>query len=533
MTPNKKPAIIVAVVLAALIFIPLLLLLLTRTGGSGELGLGDVEPVRGGNAAATADFHLRQLAEKAEGLMAQDLAKALREGDISLEFMSALQGDAERGKDALQRGQLERAAEHYNRVVQAAEARLASLALADKARALSESSYAELLRLESLKAGFENTYREAVEAYDGGLRALNAGHYEDSIDGFEMAGAILGDLEARAIQRTAGLLEAADEALASYQLEAARRAYSRVMEYAPSNTAAAEGLATVAALEGIAAEVKTIRALEAEGKLEAALAELERLAADHPNNAFIDKQRASLQERMKERDYQALLADSIQAEAAEDFGAALAALEAALELKSTAEQQTRLARLKEQYKATRLEILLADGYEALSASRFEAARNFYKEAVALAPESKEARTGLEKASSLYLANIRYTQNIAASAKFIEEGRFPLAAKLFNDAMGIRPSQVSSEQQAAEVSIRNALDAQSKEVPITVESDKRTFVSIIGVLPPDRFKEKELKLFPDVYKVRGTRPGYESVEIELKVNATRPNPAITVECTQKI
>ena len=33
----------------------------------------------------------------------------------------------------------------------------------------------------------------------------------------------------------------------------------------------------------------------------------------------------------------------------------------------------------------------------------------YSEALALAPDSEEARTGLEKASSLYLANIRYSQ----------------------------------------------------------------------------------------------------------------------------
>lgn len=533
MTRNKKPAIIVAVVLVALIFIPLIVLLLTRAGDSGGVDLSSGDPPRGVNAAETADFDLRQLAEKAEGLMEQELAEALREGDVSLDFMSALQRDAGKGKDAMQRGQLERAAEHYTRVIQAAEARLVSLALADKARALSESSYAELQRLESLKAGFENTYREAVEAYNAGLRALNAGQYQDSVDGFEMAGAILGDLEARAIQRTAGLLEAGDEALAAYQLEAARRAYSQVLGFAPSNTAAAEGLATVAALEGIAEEVKAIRALEAEGKLEAALAELERLAADHPDNAFIDKQRSSIQERISERDYQALLADSMAAEAAEDFGAAVAALEAALQLKSTAEQQTRLARLKEQYKATRLETLLADGYEALSAGRYEAARNFYKEAVALAPDSKEARTGLEKASSLYLANIRYTQNIAAAAKYIDEGRFPLAAKLFNDAMASRPGNVTPGQLAEEVRIRSALEAQSEEVSVTIESDKRTYVSIIGVLPPDRFKDKELKLFPDVYKVRGTRSGYKPVEIELKVDATQPNPNITVECTEKL
>ena len=169
----------------------------------------------------------------------------------------------------------------------------------------------------------------------------------------------------------------------------------------------------------------------------------------------------------------------------------------------------------------------------MKSGRYEVARNFYKEAVSLAPDSKEARAGLEKASSLYLANIRYSQSLAAATKQIKDGRFPIAAKLFNEAMASRPSTVGPILQADEARIRAALAAQLNEVEVTIESDKRTYVSMIGVLPPDRFREEKLKLFPDVYKVRGSRSGYESVEIDLKVDATKPNPTITVECTEKL
>lgn len=533
MTRNKKPVLIVAIVLVALIIVPLLLLVLTRSGGIGAVDLTSSDLAKIHTSAGTADFELRQLAEKVEKLLEEELAEALRKGELSLDFMSALKRDATKGEEALQRGKLDRAAAYYTGVVQAAEAQLAVLALADKAHALNDSTYAELQRLEYLKSAFANTYREAVETYNNGLRSLEAVDYPSSVDAFEMASAILGDLEARAIQQTASLLEAADEALAAYQLEVARTAYQRVLDLDAANAAASEGLAMVTALEGIAEEVKAIRSLEAAGQLDAALAELERLAAEHPQNPFIRKQRTSLEARITERNYQVLLTTSVQAEKAEDFGAAVSALEAALQLKSSAEQVARLAQLKEKYKAARLEILLADGYEALQSGRYEAARNFYKEAVALAPESKEARTGLEKASSLYLANIRYSQNIAAAAKYIKEGRFPLAAKLFNDAMASRPSKVVPSQIAEENRIRAALEAQSEEVSVTLKSDKRTYVSIIGVLPPDRFKETELQLFPDVYKVRATRSGYQSVEIEFKVDATQGNQTLIIECTEKL
>ena len=162
-------------------------------------------------------------------------------------------------------------------------------------------------------------------------------------------------------------------------------------------------------------------------------------------------------------------------------------------------------------------MLLADGFNALKAGSFDAARKLYREAVALAPESKEARTGLEKASSLYLANIRYTQNIASAAKYLKGGRYPLAAKFFNDAMTSRPSSVPPSKMREESRIRTELALQSQQIGLHVVSDKKTYVSMIGVFAPERFKERDLKLYPDVYKLKGTRKGYRSIEIEIKVD----------------
>ena len=99
MTKNKKPVLIVALFLAALIVIPLLLLLITRVGGSisSEIGGGSITVNQ--KETDIADFDLRQLAEKADNLIEQDLAKALREGDVSLDFMSDLKRNAKKGRE--------------------------------------------------------------------------------------------------------------------------------------------------------------------------------------------------------------------------------------------------------------------------------------------------------------------------------------------------------------------------------------------------------------------------------------------------
>lgn len=531
MSRNQKPVVIVAIVLGALIILPLIILMISRAGGDApQLGIDEASSKGSG---AVVDFDLRQLADHAEKLLSKDLVDAVQKGDVSLDFMAGLNKEANKARSALASGKLERAEQYYRSVVQTAEAQLAALALADQARALNDSTYTELQRLEYLQSAFTNTYREAVETYNEALRSLNAGQYQKSVDDYEMTGAILGDLEARAIQQIGDILETAKVALEAYDLSAAKNAYQEVLRIDSANKSATEGLVMVQALEGIAEEVKSIKALEAAGQYEAALEQLDKLAANNPNNPFLRNQRVAIEARILERDYNALVAEANKAEAEGRLADTIKALEAAIALKPTSEMQKRLVALQEQYKAVRLEQLLVTGYDALKAGRYEVARDLYKEAIALEPNSKEARTGLEKASSLYLANIRYTQNIANVSKYIKEGRYPLAAKFFNDAMASRPSTVPPSQIAAEQKLRTVIDAQSQEVSVTVESDKRTYVSIIGVQPPDRFKVTELNLFPDVYIVKGTRSGYKSVEIELKVDATKQNQKITVECTEKL
>lgn len=533
MSRNQKPVIIVAIALGALIIVPLIILMLSRGGGDSVRASGaDSAAVSGREATEVADFDLRKLADQVESLLSKDIAEAVRQGDVPLEFMADLNRDAEKARSAMNSGKVDRAEKYYQSLLESIEAQLETLALADKARALNDSTYAELKRLEFLKDAFANTYREAVETYNTALRELNAGDFEASVNDYEMTGAILGDLEARSIQQIGSILEAAKIALEAYQLPAAKSAYEEVLRIDSANADATDGLAMVQALEGIATEVKAIKALEDAGQYEDALKQLDALSAENPNNPFIRNQRKAIEGEILERDYAALLAEATAAEAAREYPKAIKALEAAIALKPTAEQEQRLADLRVKYKAIRLEELLATGYDALKAGSYEAARDTYKEAVALDANSKEARTGLEKASSLYLANIRYRQNMTNAEKYMKEGRFPLAANFFNDAMRSRPSNVPPSQLADEKRIREVLDAQSEKVSVTIDSDKRTYVSIIGVLPPDRFKETDLKLYPDVYTVKGTRTGYETVEIELTVDATKPNQTITVECTEK-
>lgn len=532
MTHNKKPVVLVAIVLIVLMVLPVVVLMVSKGDGSTTANNSGARISTGDQAGEVVGYDLRQLAERAEKLLSEDLADALRKGDVSLDFIADLNKDAEKARDALSDGKLKKAEKYYSSVLAAADAQLGALTLAETARALNDSTYAELKSLEYLKSAFENTYREAVETYNQGLRDLNAGNYKESIDGFEMTGAILGDLEGRTIQQVGGMLEAANAAFAELDLVAARSAFENVLQIDSANVAATNGLVMVSSLEGIAAEVEALKALQATGELDEAMAQLDALLVEHPNNPFLLNERTVIHAQIQERKFKASLQLATKAEAEGDLLAAITALAAAIATRPSPELNERLAVLQAKAKAARLEVLLENGYNALKAGSYDGARQCYREAVALASESKEARTGLEKASSLYLANIRYTQNMSSAAKYLQQGRYPLAAKFFNDAMASRPSNVPPSQVQEESRIRTELALQSQQVSMQIVSDKKTYVSVIGVFAPERFKEKDLKLYPDVYKLKGTRKGYRSIEREIKVDS-RSTKEIEVSCTEKL
>lgn len=534
MSRSKKPVVLVAIFFALLIVLPGIIWVLAKAGAARDVGTAftpAAHPVA--PATAAVDYELDQLVEKVDSLMAGDIATAVRKGDLALDFVAGLNQEIEKARNDLRTGKHERARERYLTVLNAAGRQLAAVGAAEKAQALKAATYAELQRLEPLRSTFGNTYREAVASYDAALRSLQTAAFPQAVDEFELAGAIMGDLEARSLQQLGTLLEAGQAALENHQLAAASEAFQAALEIDADNRTAKDGLQMLAALEGIGAAIQQIRQLEAAGQLDQALAGLDQLAAAHPENPVLEKQRSSLQARVLERDVQALLARSLEAEQAGDLPAAIAGIEAALKLKPDPQLQARLAQLQQRDQKARLETLLEDGFQALKAGRYEAAREHYKAAAALDANSKEARTGLEKASSLYLAEVRYAQNIASAERYIKEGRFPLAARLFNQAMTSRPEKLPPERLKKESTIREVLEAQSREVPVQIKSDGRTFISIIGVLPPDRFSSKDLKLFPDVYQVRGSRKNYKDVELEIKVDATTGSQTITVQCIEKL
>lgn len=534
MSAQKKPVYYVAFALIALILLPLLIWLISLLLRSGK-GADFVTPANGGaetTSVAPVGFEQLQIADRAQTLLDGPIAEAAQAGRLSLQAVLELRRFEDKAASARASGNTQKAAKLYTLVVDRAEGMLALLKQVDEANALRDTVYQRLEEAEPLKAVFSESYGQAVAAFDQAQLQLTAENYPACLDSLKQSGEILDDLANRSEAYITMRLEEAKTALDGLALEKALAAYEAILALAPKHAEAMAGLTMVESIRGIAGDLQAINALEGAGQWEAALGKLEGLLSAKPQNAYLLARKEQLTEKIRERTFQQRIAEAEAFVAAGDLASAVASLEAALKVKNSESISARLEDLKKQILTARLEALLANGYSALQAGRYADARDAYKEALGLAPKSKEAQTGYEKASSMLLSGIRYSQNLANADKYIASGRYPLAAKFFNKALSSRPSQLAKAQQAKESTIREILERESQPVPVRVLSDKKTYVSLTGVFPPERVESKDLSLFPDVYTLKGTRKGYRTIERTIQIDSTQSGTDIRIQCSEK-
>ena len=527
MKESKTPVIALVVALSMLIIIPIVALFVFKKSNESSESSQTSE-----RKEVVVDFELRQLAQEAQRLVNDDFSEALQTGDISIDSVSELRDQLEKADKELAEGEVNEARSRYTDIVSNAESKLKELEFAKSARAKKELTYTELSANKALKTAFENTYSEAVDNYNQGLEDMDAGDFEASIRRFEVTDEILKELKKQSVKQLEMQLEIAQKAITDLDSKTARASFERALEIDPANKVASDGLSKVESMEAIAEEMESIISLRKSGDNKAALVKINALIEGNPGNSYLLDKRKNIESAIFEDNRNGIIEKADSAEADGDFSAAMAFLEKANKLRQDEAIVKRISQLKAKQLEKQLETLLETGYNALKAGNFEAAKKAYTQAMELDPKSKEALNGLEKTSSMYLANIRYDKSIASAAKYLDEGRVPLATKFFNEALDSRPSTLSFKQKDEEARIRNDLEAQREKVSVLLTSDGKTYVSMIGVFAPERFKEKEIMLYPDIYTVKGTRRKFLPLEFEVKVSGNMEPGGVEIKCMQK-
>jgi eukaryotic-like serine/threonine-protein kinase len=372
-------------------------------------------------------------------------------------------------------------------------------------------------------------YQQLSEAGDNAFLAKD---FETSATSYAEAKALGEGLVARAATTIAESLAAADAALAAGDPRVAIERYDVVLAIAPTHAAAGAGRARAEKLPEVLSLVQRANVEVARGELQAALAtyrEALSLDADWPAaHAGVDQ----VNRMLRDAEYERLLSAGFGLLSSDDFAGARREFEAALELRpGSQEAADGLVQAEEAAKLN--QIALAEA-RALAFER----RELWHQAIELYRTVLEgdgtllfAQTGLERAEAragldAKLANLIDNPTLLFSDSVLADARALLETAGAETQKG--PRLTSQIERLGEL-----VELASKPVPVRLESDQLTSVTVYRVGALGAFAAKDLELRPGTYTVIGSRDGYRDVRHTFTVRPGRTLPPISIVCVEPI
>jgi tetratricopeptide (TPR) repeat protein len=532
MGQSKKALVIVASVLGLLALAPLCALLLFKgpalnTSVHSSVGRSPESP------SAPASYELQALQSRVTALLEHELSEAVQQQKISLKKMAHLQELRDKGALAMQRGRWDQAQQSYQLLEQTAGAELERVRMMEDCAQMEQTLYQLLEHLKPFQAIFEQTYQQLVNRYDQAGIAYQNQQFESAVKLYAEAIDQANAARVHAEAHVDALIESGKRAMDALDLEQAGQHYRAALKRMPKLVRAQDALLEIVQLQSVKADLQMAKVFEDDRQWDAALAVWERLLQRFPKSTLFNKRVELTKEKLLGAQVADLLEQAERALAVGEVSQAIERLQSADTLQPSPMLQARVQKLQAQLRAQELKQKLQAAFQLLEVGQYAQARRLYAELKDAYPKNAEVQAGLEQASRLNLASIHYRQNIQSSERYYAAGKFPLAIQFFNAALSSRPSHMNAVDRDREAKLDERLKAQLQPQSLDLLSDGRTHVSVVGVLAPAQFERKPVSLQPDVYQIKGERPGYKSVELELKLNADQVPEAIRVVCGEKL
>jgi tetratricopeptide (TPR) repeat protein len=356
--------------------------------------------------------------------------------------------------------------------------------------------------------------------------------YDLAVEAYERTLTAGRELLARSETLVAQALETAAQALAAADWELALSQYDLVLGIDATHDLALQGRERARKLPEVLTNVEQGLARERSGDLEGAVtayrAALAIDAAWQPARDALERASAN---RVEQR-FEALLSDGFEALSAQEYEAAMEFFEQALGMRPNAVTAAQGLAQAEQGLALDA-IALAEARAAAFERRelWQQAIDQYQAALATDATLTFARDGLGRAQAradldIKLANLLENPNLLFRDAILVD-----AEHLLEQAEAVQEPGPRLTKQAAD--LRRLVQLASTPLTITLRSDELTEVTLYRVGALGTFAEKAVELRPGTYTAVGSRAGYRDVRATFTVLPGQAIPAVTVRCVEPI
>ena len=233
-----------------------------------------------------------------------------------------------------------------------------------------------------------------------------------------------------------------------------------------------------------------------------------------------------------ERDFQNFMSTGFSAIQANNPEAALQSFNQALGLKpDSVDAQSAITQAETMITSRDLNIQLSAAQEHEAAERWQDALQAYNNALAIDANVVSAINGRERTQTRVNLDTFLVNILNAPLRLAEESVYQQSINVYNEALTLVQENTRLYEQL--VSLRGYLDKARVPVPVTLQSDGITSVTVLRVSELGMFNAQTLDLNPGTYTAVGVRPGYRDVRTEFVVPFSGEEPVVTVICNEPV
>ncbi len=343
---------------------------------------------------------------------------------------------------------------------------------------------------------------------------------------------LLDVLEKRAPQVLAEQLKAGAQALQDGRSDDAKAAFALALKLEPNNQVASRGLKRAGTLDQVLALLTTGERQEKEGDATAASDNFRKALALDADATRASNGLARISSRQSADAFASAMARGYSALAATNYSQAREAFESARGIRPDAPEIAQALRQIEQEQRTGvIGVKLQQALELESQEKWAEALKVYRTVIDLDSTVAAANDGVARAAPRATLNEQLELYLTQPERLFSQSVRAVAKETLARAAGIaNPGPILSRQVKT---LGEWLARADVPVPVALQSDNVTQVTIYRVGVLGAFEQRSLQLVPGSYTVVGTRPGYRDVRREISVMPGAAPEPVTIRCEDKI
>jgi eukaryotic-like serine/threonine-protein kinase len=375
-------------------------------------------------------------------------------------------------------------------------------------------------------------FKRANEELAAGDKDYEAREYITALEHFAAIEPLLSTLEKRAGEVLSAQLKAGATALQQGRSADAKNAFGLAVKIEPGNKTAEHGLKRANTLDEVLSLVAGAERMEKESNPVGAVEQFRKALALDAEAPRAAEGVARIEARFASDAFASTMARGYGALAKADYTGARSAFEAARRVRPNAPEIPQALRQIEQEQRTGvISAKLAVAHEHEAQERWADALKEYRAVSELDSTVAAAQEGIARVSPRAALNEQLELYLTQPERlFSQPVRAAARDTLARAASIASPGPVLQKQLTT---LKDWVARADVPVPVALQSDNVTQVTIYRVGQLGTFAERSLDLVPGSYTVVGTRPGYRDVRREINVRPGGAPEPVVIRCEDRI